>query len=141
MFEVNVDEKAQANGLAMIVSDLIRQNIKNAPWKEGDAKSIRGDISIFAQDAGVKITLSFRGDKLVVMDGESPHSSISITADTPSLLDISRIKLIAKIPFFLDADGIKVIKNMIGMKVKMKISSPLKALDMFRLLRVFSIYS
>lgn len=139
MFEVVVDKSAQANGLAVLLSDLIKKNIENAPWKEGDARAIRGDISIYANDADMSITLSFRGNELVILDGTSPKSSIKIEADSASLIDMSRIKLVVRIPWFFDSDGMKIVRYLLTRKVKI-IMDPLKALDLARLLRIFSIY-
>lgn len=140
MFKVELDDKARENGLATMISQLIEDNLKRNRWKEKDASQVRSEIFIYANDADVKVSLSFRKDKVLVFDGEVYNPDIEIYGATADLIDLSRIRLIA--PLFLpllDKLLLSIIKKVVMGDMKIKFS-PKKVKNLFHLVRVFSIY-
>jgi hypothetical protein len=66
---IEVAPSAQENGLALMVSGLILQNLQEKPGKRDDFARLRGRIAIVAEDAEVALTLAFDGNMLTVHDG------------------------------------------------------------------------
>lgn len=140
MFEVVLDDKAGENGLATMLYQMIKENIEKNPWKEGDAKSIKSDIFIYARDADVRVSMSFKQDRVIVFDGELFSPDIKIEANTADLIEMSKIKLIGPIhiPIF-DKETfpvlVKILKGDVKINLKIK-----KAKALFHLIRLLSVY-
>ena len=53
MSNITLAAGAEANGLAVMLADLLRQNLESKPHKMRDLKAITGRIAILAEDAEV----------------------------------------------------------------------------------------
>ncbi len=140
MFKVELDEKAKENGLAVMISQLIEDNLRRNSWKEKDASCVGGEIFIYAKDADVKVSLSFRKDKVVIFDGEVYSPDIEIHGTTADLIDLSRIKLVK--PLYIpmpDKLLVSLVKKIVTGEMKIKFN-PKKLRSLFHLVRVFSVY-
>ena len=82
---IELDTAAQSNGLALMVADLILQNLKEHPSKREDFARLRGRVAIVAEDADVAMTLHFEGNMLTVYDGISGIPDVTVRARGPSL--------------------------------------------------------
>lgn len=61
---------ADENGLAVMLSGLIAQNLEAKPHKWSDFAALHGSAVIVADDVGVALTLRFdRGERLTIHDG------------------------------------------------------------------------
>ena len=69
---------AEDNGLAMMLADLVRQNLEAKPHKNGDFDALDGSVSIVADDADVALTLRFDSGKLTIHAGQH-----TLTAEDP----------------------------------------------------------
>ncbi len=66
---VRLDAGEEASGLAMILGDLIESNLRDFPGRRRVASTSRGEIVLSASDRDVSVTLSFRGDEIVISEG------------------------------------------------------------------------
>src|SRR5579884_2767089 len=92
--DVRLAPGAEENGLATMLADLVRQNIEAKPHKARDLASLRGTVSIVADDADVALTMHFEhGGTLTVHDGivGVPHVTIRGPADV--ILALSNVPL------------------------------------------------
>jgi hypothetical protein len=145
MFEVVIDEKAKNNGLASMIYQMIKENLEKNPWKEKFVKKINSEISIFAKDAEVKVSLSFRKDKVLVFDGEIFSPDIKISADTSDLIEMTKIKIISllglNIPI-LSKDNFELLKKIIDGRIKLELKNLTikNIISLFCLVMVLSVY-
>jgi hypothetical protein len=145
MFDVVIDEKAKNNGLASMIYQMIKENLEKNPWKEKFAKKINSEISIFAKDAEVKVSLSFRKDKVLVFDGEIFSPDIKISADTSDLIEMTKIKIISllglNIPI-LSKDNFELLKKIIDGRIKLELKNLTikNIISLFCLVMVLSVY-
>jgi hypothetical protein len=145
MFDVVIDDKAKNNGLASMIYQMIKENLEKNPWKEKFAKKINSEISIFAKDAEVKVSLSFRKDKVLVFDGEIFSPDIKISADTSDLIEMTKIKIISllglNIPI-LSKDNFELLKKIIDGRIKLELKNLTikNIISLFCLVMVLSVY-
>jgi hypothetical protein len=115
-----LEKDAEEVGLAVMVADLIRQNIEAKPAKKKYLNKLGKNISINAVDAGVSITLKFNKGKLSISGKEEKSAHVKITTDSQTILDLSAIRIIAGIPWFFDSTGLKIVKKMLSGKLKIQ---------------------
>ncbi len=142
MFELVLDEKAQENGLATMLHQMIKENIEKNKWKEKDAKSVKSDVLIYARDADVKVSISFRGNRAIVFDGELFSPDIRIEANTADLIEMSKIKLIGPLHIpIVDKETLHIIKKIIRREVKIGFKLKIEKIKaLFHLIRLLSVY-
>lgn len=84
---------ASENGLAMMLSGLLTQNLEGKPHKVKDFDRLRACIAIVAEDAGVALTLEFQGGKLVVHDGIFGVPDVTVRASADDVMNMSLVEL------------------------------------------------
>ena len=103
------------NPLASMIADLVRQNVERDQSNAPIITSLQFVVTIVATDLDSSVTLEFRGaEGLLVRAGYSstgPNvASVTIRADSDSILDLARLSLIG-------STGIPVLWNRIGASV------------------------
>lgn len=58
-----------ASGMATMLGGLLEDNLRDYAGRARVARLARGDVVLTAADRGVSVTLSFRGDEVVVANG------------------------------------------------------------------------
>ncbi|MEO8875735.1 MAG: SCP2 sterol-binding domain-containing protein [Polyangiaceae bacterium] len=84
---------ADANGLAVMMSELIPQNLEAKPHKKRDFAAISGSVSIVAEDAEVALTLRFKHGELVIYDGIFGIPDVTIRGPSDAILAMSNMPL------------------------------------------------
>ena len=87
---VIVDEKAQENGMAVMMADLITQNMEQNPDKIKYFNKLKAVVAITAVDAEVKLTMFFNKGSCMVYDGIVGKTHLHIVADSETLLELIR---------------------------------------------------
>jgi hypothetical protein len=109
---------AEENGLAMMLADLVRQNLEAKPHKQADFDAIEGSIAIVAEDAEVALTLRFSGGTLTIFDGIVGIPDVALRASSDIIIALSNVPLTAKLglpfPRWRDKDGSAVVKGIFG---------------------------
>src|ERR1700759_1979640 len=91
---------AENNGLAVMLGDLVRQNLDAKPHKQADFAGLSGRVAIVADDAEVALTLEF--DKgsgrpgsgaLVIHDGIVGVPDVTIRGPSEAIIALSNIPL------------------------------------------------
>jgi hypothetical protein len=93
MSYVELAEGAEVNGLACMLSDLMRQNLESNPRKLQDFRAIKGDVAIVAEDADIALTLSFNHGKLVVHDGIRAVPSLTVRGTAEVIMSLSNLPI------------------------------------------------
>src|SRR5689334_8148451 len=87
---------ASENGLAVMLADLLRQNVEAKPQKARDFKSLSASVALVAEDAGVALTLVFKSGGLTVHDGIHDVPDVTIRGSSDALLGLSNWPLTPK---------------------------------------------
>lgn len=92
--EIELAPGADENGLASMLTELIRQNIADKPRKQRDFEALRGAVAIIADDAGVALTLKFDRGRLVVHDGIVGIPDVTLRAQSDVIMNLSLVELV-----------------------------------------------
>jgi hypothetical protein len=103
------------NGLALMLADLVRQNLDAKPHKKGDFAALDGVVSIVADDADVALTLRFDAGHLTIHDGIVGIPDLTIRGDSDTILALSNMPLTTRlglpIPRPDDREAVKVVRG------------------------------
>lgn len=66
---VRLAEPRDASGMATMLAELLRDNVRDFTGRARVASWARGDLVLTASDVGISVTLSFRRGEIVVSDG------------------------------------------------------------------------
>ena len=135
---VIVDEKAQENGMAVMMADLITQNMEQNPEKTKYFNKLKAVVAITAPDAEMKLTMIFNRGSCMVYDGIVGKTDLHIVADSETLLSLSNVSMAAGLPNFFSESGREMLKNMFSGKLKIH-GMVLHPVALIRLTNVFSI--
>ncbi len=134
-----VDNDAEENGLANMLAELIRQNMKQHPGKSKPFKKLKSIISIETTDAGVSLTMFFNRGNCIMCNGLVGKPKLHIIADSMTILELSNVPLRFGLPDF-SSDAGKELKVKIKSKellIKGKFSHPIA---LSRFCRIVSIH-
>ena len=117
--DVDLAPGAEENGLAMMLRDLVTQNLEAKPHKMGDFKALDGNVAIVADDADVALTLRFEyGGRLRIHDGIVGIPDVTIRGPSEAVLALSNMPLATRlglpIPDPRDREAVKVVKAVIA---------------------------
>jgi len=90
---VDLGPGAEEHGFALMLSDLIRQNLEDHPGKKRDFARLAGRVAIVVEDAGVSVTLRFDAGRLTVHDGIVGIPDVTIRAEADDVTAMSLMEL------------------------------------------------
>jgi hypothetical protein len=124
--DVSLAPGAEENGLAIMLGDLVRQNLEAKPKKMADFDALDGRVSIVADDADVSLTLVFArtprvggsvGGSLVIHDGIVGIPDVTIRGPSDSILALSNMPLATPLGLPLpspgDPEGQKTVRDLV----------------------------
>jgi hypothetical protein len=107
------------NGLAIMLGDLVRQNLEAKPGKKADFAALDGRVAIVAEDADVALTLVFqrgRGGSLTIYDGIVGVPDVAIRGPSDAILALSNMPIETAlglpIPSPRDREAVKVVSDL-----------------------------
>jgi len=115
-----LDDGAKDVGLAVMLSDLIRQNLEQKPEKIDDFNALDARVLIEARDVQIAVGLEFKQGKLTVLKGSSIKPDLHIITDSPTVLDLCLVKIKFGLPYFFDTNGFKVLKKILARQLIIK---------------------
>lgn len=147
MLDVELSPGAEENGLAIMLADLVRQNLEAKPKKVSDFNALEGTVSIVADDADVVLTMRFaKGGRLRIFDGIEGIPDITIRGPSDAILALSNMPLATPlglpIPRRDDPQEMKTVRELFGLMVSGRLhvyGAPLHLPLVMRLTRVMSI--
>lgn len=138
MSKITVLNEASEIGLAVMLADLIRQNLEQNPEKIKDFNSLDANVAIEARDIQIIIGLEFKQGKLTISKDSSFKPDLHIITDSETILALCLIKIKFGLPYFFDANGFKVLKKLLAGELVIKgLLSHFAAL--VKLTKVFSV--
>ncbi|MGD0674776.1 MAG: hypothetical protein ABSC94_05120 [Polyangiaceae bacterium] len=92
--EVALARGADENGLALMLADLLRQNMLAKPRKRTDFAGLNGAVAIVADDADVALTLCFdHGIRLTIHDGIVGIPDVTIRGSADAIIALSNVPM------------------------------------------------
>jgi len=120
MLEIRVLKEASEVGLAIMLSDLIQQNLKQKPDKINDFDALNAHILIEARDIQITVGLTFKKGKLTVSKGLLVKPDLHIIADSITILNLSLVRIRFGLPYLFDANGFRVLKKILTRELLIK---------------------
>lgn len=85
---------ADGNGFAVMLFELLRQNLADHPHKKRDLARMRGRVAIIVEDAKVSVTLRFDDGFLLVHDGIVGIPDVTVRAPSDDVMKMSLVELV-----------------------------------------------
>lgn len=120
MAEIIVLKDASEIGLAVMLSDLIRQNLEQNPEKIKDFNSLDANVAIEARDIQIIIGLEFKQGKLTISKDSSFKPDLHILTDSETILALCLVKIKFGLPYFFDANGFRIFKKLLSGELVIK---------------------
>ena len=118
MTRITLAPGADENGLAVMLADLLRQNLDQKPHKTQDLEAITGRIAIVAEDAEVAMTLRFDHGELTIHDGVVGVPDVVVRASSDIIIALSNVPLTRRlglpVPAAGDREGRKTMGEVLG---------------------------
>jgi hypothetical protein len=116
---VALADGADENGLAVMLGDLVRQNLEAKPRKMADFMALAGSVAIVADDADVALTLVFapgaRGG-MTIHDGIVGIPDVTIRGPSEAILALSNMPLATPLglplPGLGDPEAMKTVRDL-----------------------------
>jgi len=103
-------ECAKEISLAVMLQDLIVQNIEQNPHKLSDFKKLDIAIGFDVFDVAIKLTLEFADSVLTIQPGIKSQSKLNITADSGTIMNLSNQKIKWGLPHYFDETGREIMR-------------------------------
>ena len=107
---------ADENGLAVMLCELVRQNLETNPHKVPDFEALSGVVAIVAEDAEVSLTLCFDRGDLRVDGGVMGVPDVVIYGTSGTIMALSNMPLTKSglpIPRRGDKEGQELVRSVI----------------------------
>ena len=118
--EVKLAEGAEEIGLAIMLQDLIVQNIEQNPHKLIDLKKLDISIGLDISDVDIKLTLAFSDSTLTIQPDIFGEPELNITADSATIMNLSNQKIKWGLPYYFDQTGREILAAMRSRRLKVK---------------------
>lgn len=118
--EIHLLKGAEEIGLAVMLQDLIVQNIEQNSHKQTDFKKLSISIGLEVSDVEIKLTLEFADNTLTIRPGIKNLSGLNITADSSTIMNLSNQKIKWGLPYYFDETGKEILAAMKSGRLKVK---------------------
>ena len=117
--DVSVAPGADDNAFAVMLADLVRQNLESKPHKLKDFAELDGTVALVADDADVAVTLAFKPaggvGRLVVHGGIAGVPDVAVRGSSDAIMALSNMPLTRPLALPIPTDGaaIDVMRGMV----------------------------
>ncbi|HAP93338.1 MAG TPA: hypothetical protein DCM26_01785 [Desulfotomaculum sp.] len=140
MYDTELADGDQANGLSGLVHMLLGQNLLENAGKQKIAQKMNCSVGLYSTDTEQSSTLIFGRDKLIIKNGHVQSMRVVIHANTEHILEVSQVKVIGGLlPVgFFTKRGCRLIMEILKGKLKIKglITHPITAIRFIALASV-----
>ena len=117
---IELAEGASDIGLAVMLKDLLLQNLAEHPRKITDFKKLAIPIGLTVSDADLALTLKFDKGGLTIYPGIQGDPGLNITAEAETVMDLSNVRIKWGLPYYFDEPGQAVLDAMRHGRLKIK---------------------
>jgi hypothetical protein len=113
-------EGAEEIGLALMLRDLLTQNLEQNSHKVIDFYKLNMLIGLHVSDAEIKLTLDFSDGTLTIFNGVTGSEGLTITADSGTIMNLSNQRIKWGLPYYFDETGKEIMAAMKTGRLKVK---------------------
>lgn len=117
---IELSEGAEEVGLAVMLQDLLSQNLEQNPHKIKDFNKLNISFGLIVTDADLELTLEFLKGKLVLHPGINSNSKVLIHGETDIIMAMSNLQIKGGMPYYFDETGREVLRAIFAKKMKVK---------------------
>src|ERR1700694_4470408 len=129
----------EPSAFASMLGGLIEANVDGRPEKQPDFESLVARVGVWVTDIDEGVTLDFKGGKLTVHNGLKPRRTITIRADSETVMSLSNLKIGAfGMPVYYDEVGRGVAAKLLRGKLKIDGLLP-NVITLNAVTRIFSV--
>ncbi len=137
--KIQFAEGAENIGLAIMLHDLLTQNIEQHPNKRPDFLKLNIPVGLYVSDVDIELTLKFTKGVLTIHPGIKKSARLNITAESDTVMNLSNQRIKWGLPFYFDETGREILAAMKSGRLKIK--GMLKHFpSLLRLSRVMSVH-
>jgi len=118
--EVKLAQGAEEIGLAIMLQNLIVQNIAQNPHKLTDFNKLDIAIGLDVFDVAIKLTLVFSNNALTIQPGIQGRPQLNISADSAAVMNLSNQKIKWGLPYYFDETGREILAAMRSGRLEVK---------------------
>jgi hypothetical protein len=118
--DIKMAPGAEEAGMAVMLAEMIKTNLKNKPERLKDFNKISGTVWITAEDADVDMTMDFNRGSLTVHSGKVGKPMLQISTDSNTLMSLANINIKFGMPNYFDETGRMVVKKLLKKELKIK---------------------
>ena len=118
--DIKMAPGAEEAGMAVMLAEMIKTNLKNKPERLKDFNKLKGTIWITAGDADVDMTMDFDRGSLKVSSGKVGRPMLQISTDSTTLMSLANINIKFGMPNYFDETGRMVVKKLLKKELKIK---------------------
>lgn len=118
--KIELAEGAEDIGLAVMLKDLLTQNLAEHPHKIPDFKKMNICIGLTVSDADLALTMAFEKTGLTIYPGIRGVPGLNITAEAETVMDLSNVRIKWGLPHYFDEPGQAVLAAMRQGRLKIK---------------------
>lgn len=112
MPSITLLQNATDSGLAVMLSDLLQQNLDQNSKRIKIFDALKARVVIEALDIQTVVGLEFQQGELTISGTPLSQPNLHIIADSATVLDLCLLKIKFGLPYFFDANGFKLLKKL-----------------------------
>ena len=120
-FIIQLAPGAEQVGLAVMLKDLIGQNLEQHPRKMADFNKLDIRIGLAVTDADIDLTLDFKADNaMTIYAGIEGKPELRIAAEAEIIIELSNQRIKWGLPYYFDETGREIISAIKSGRLKIK---------------------
>ena len=141
VYNVQLDDDDTDNGVALVLSSLLGQNLEKYPTRARIARRISRPVSIHDEDSEATASVVFHGDTATVHSDSIGRPGVVVNATVEQILELSQLRMKAGglLPVgFLTRRGLRILSAIARRRLVVK-GLVLHPLTVFRFIAMVSI--
>jgi len=117
---IKLADGAEQIGLAVMLRDLLTQNLEQNRRKISDFRKLNIPIGLQVSDVDIKLTLNFSKGSLTISNGMTANVGLEINADSGTIMNLSNQRIRWGLPYYFDETGKEILAAMKSGRLKVK---------------------
>jgi hypothetical protein len=117
---IELADGAEEIGLAIMLRDLLSQNLEQNRHKISDFRKLNIPIGLQVSDVDISLTLYFSEGSLTIFNGVTTNLGLDITADSGTIMNLSNQRIRWGLPYYFDETGKEILAAIKSGRLKVK---------------------
>jgi hypothetical protein len=119
-FYIKFSEGAEEIGLAVMLRDLLTQNLEQNPHKVPDFRKLSLRIGLEVTDAEIALTMDFQRGTLIIRPGIQSKPQLLILSEADMVMALSNVSIRWGLPYYFDPPGKEVLDAIRSGRIRIK---------------------